>query len=246
MEFFERLISYQNRPSSRYRGMAFAAIAEFDALLDYIFKTPRFLQAEEALERKKLDAYFPSSDMSERNQFSRRARAGSEFGKIFFKFPVFLTTSNLLIATSLLEHHLVQLVEEHSRQLGVEVGAHVGVAKAIRNISAWVPEFKNNMLLEPVDSAIKIRNRLVHDGGRLTNTARCDEVRSIVLRKTHISAFHRQRWVEQGFGDEMVFIASLNGCDWIRMDKDYAFHATAYFRDFYLSACMALDPVDPP
>ncbi|MDX2333930.1 hypothetical protein [Brevundimonas vesicularis] len=103
--------AYWNEGSGLLHALSLEAQSEFEALSDYIWKIPRFLESEEQSERKKLDSYFPPEDKSDLNQYLRSMRAEMEFKKIWVDFPVFQRTSNLLMVVSVFEYHLVRLVE---------------------------------------------------------------------------------------------------------------------------------------
>lgn len=243
MRDYGRWNAYITRDISIYRAEAAEVFGEFSALADYIFKSPRFLAAEEKIEKEKLDSYFPPDDLSEENQRYRARRATLEFGNIYLRFPIFQRTSNLLIATSLFEHHMTRLVRLECARKSRNIRKDAGVAEALSQISKWEALFDDEEMLEPVKAIIKIRNRLVHSGGLLSDTAKCAEVREVIQSKAYASPWHRQHWATNFPEFEPVSIMSRSDGDWIRMDENFAHMACGYFRDLHFGACVALDPL---
>lgn len=234
-------MAYWNGGSGRYHQLSLEAQAEFEALSDYIWKTPSFLEAEEKRERQKLDAYFPPDDKSDLNQHLRSMRAGMEFKKIWVDFPVFQRTSNILMVVSVFEYHLVRLVELDAETKAKGKSLR-GVSEAMEYVASTAPSLRQDDCFAAVQSAIKIRNRLVHSGGQLTSTPRCIEIRKIVSEMTYASMSHQAHWAAKFPDLKPVRIWSSNRGDWIRLEENYAHIASGYCRDFYVAAGIALDP----
>jgi hypothetical protein len=240
---YTRWNAYISRDTSLYRNEATEVFAEFDALSDYIFKSPRFLAAEEKIEKEKLDAYFPPDDLSETNQRYRARRAELEFGNIYLRFPIFQRTSNLLIATSLFEHHLTKLMRLEADRASRNVRSGAGVVEALTHIGDWSETFNQEEMLAPVQAIIKIRNRLVHSGGRLSDGAKCREARQIIAEKTYASPWHREHWAENFPELQPISITSQSDGDWIRLSENFPHLVCGYFRELHFGACVALDPL---
>ena len=234
-------MAYWNGGSGLHHALSLEAQTEFEALSDYIWKVPRFLETEEQNERKKLDAYFPPDDKSDRNQRLRSMRAGMEFKKIWVDFPVFQRTSNLLMVVSVFEYHLVRLVEAES-SAGIQRKSLRGVSDAMEYIAHAAPSFKQDECYAAVDGAIKIRNRLVHSGGKLGSTPRCNEIRKIVSEMTYASLSHQAHWAAKFPDLKPVRIWNSDRGDWVRLEENYAHIASGYCRDLYVAAGIALDP----
>lgn len=230
--------AYWNGGSGLIHTLSIEAQSEFESLSGYIWKIPRFLESEEQNERQKLDAYFPPEDKSDLNQRRRSTRAEMEFKKIWIDFPVFQRTSNLFMVISVFEHHLVRLVEAAIQD---QRRSPRGVADAMNQVVSVAPFLKEDDCYAAVDSAIKIRNRLVHSGGKLGSTTRCDEMREIVSEMTYASLSHKAHWAAKFPDLKPVRIWKSDRGDWIRLEENYAHIASGYCRDFYVAAGIALD-----
>lgn len=243
MRDFTRWNDYFARDTSTYREEASAAFFEFQALSDYIFKSPRLLEAEKKLEKEKLDAYHPADDPSEQNQRLRLTRAVIEFGNLNTRFPVFQRTSNLLIATSLFEHHMVKLARRDSARRNRPLRADPGVVEVLAYVEKWGSGFPEAETLGPAKAIVKLRNRLVHSGGFLTNSPKCKEVREIIRTKSYASRWHREHWGANFPDLHPAFVSPHKDGEVIRLDENFAFLSCSYFSDLHFEACAALDPV---
>jgi hypothetical protein len=214
--------------------MTLRLYSEFDALSDYIWKTPKFIDQEIDLERQKLREYFPESEdvaENELRQQLRSIRAAAEGRKLFLDFPRYLAASNLFLSASVFEHHLhlhCKQIENSSstkisdlrgngvlryfaylRQIGLDVGACV--------------------YYEQVCAAVTIRNAMLHANGLLELSRDSAKIKNIVKNR-----LYRPKSLRLSTEAEAE-VSITEAPHRIVVTNNYAHQANHYFRQFLLS-----------
>ena len=213
--------------------------AEFDGLLDYIWKSPNFIENEIKTERQKLDAYFPEAgNEADREQrlLLRKLRAHYEGENLFGRFPKFMASSNLFLSASLFEHFLLRLcraVETHTNQpLSDQKGN--GVDRYLRFLGATLGPLNTSEHYTEVGAAIVIRNALLHADGEIEVCRNRVRLQQIVSKKLYLARDHR---AEKDSSDSSWHpTVSITGDPArLKINNDYSYIAAAYLKKFLLS-----------
>jgi hypothetical protein len=221
-----------------YAGTRLKILKEFEALRDYIWKTPRLIDAERKLERDKLSCYFPDSPNPEedaRNKGLRTIRALLEGYNLAIRFPTYMASSNLFIAESVFEHFLFIL----SRELESVVQTRLtdqrgnGVSRLFAFLSAAAIPPSSLALYPEIDAIMTLRNALLHANGRLELSRERSKIESIVDRKLFIEPSCRE---EGGLDDERGRPEACipQGTNQLRINNYFAYRAAVYFERYLL------------
>lgn len=177
-------------------GRQAAVLQEFEALSDYLWKLPRFIEAEEEIERQKLFDYFPSSDdpeVNERNKQLRLIRFAHEFGLLRQTFPQAMGASCLVHLISCFEFNLLQIARDHEARTGIDLKSAIGRQPSSRKLLTYIKTASRRNpppTQQYVDEAIHFRNCLVHAGGLIAVSTNSDHLRRVLDKKL----FWPQEW----------------------------------------------------
>jgi len=223
--------------SDSYSGVRLEIFSDFTSLMDYVWKTPRFIEYESALEARKLEAYFPQAkaEIDPVTRSHRRIRKALEDHKLIRRFPRYIAASNLFLATSLFEHYLFALCREieglGDRKLADQKGN--GCARFFNFLKQTDFKPQSMALYEQVDAALTLRNALLHANGDLRLSRERPKIEAIVKRKLFISADTRTLGgVMDDDGTEEVSLSP--GRNAISITNHYSYRAAAYYKEFLL------------
>ncbi len=210
-----------------------AASFEFDDVADYIWKTPRFIGAEYKREIAKLSDYYPAYSKAAKIRWS------FEKHKLESLFPFLMAQANLFAATSIFEAYVLLLGSEIEKAANVELGTRDGrsVRQLLRSLNAIAISYSELPFWEQVDTALKLRNCLVHASGVISWSRQDAELRSVVSSGAFLTSDHRERQIRHhGKLVDVAIVPSRFG-DRIVISNDYAYIATVYYRDYFLALC---------
>lgn len=209
----------------------------FEHLTDYIWKTPRLIEAEEALEREKIESYFPLTERDEKanalNNRLRSLRAAQEIPKLRVSFPSFVASANLMLSASTFEHWCLALCKEIEAQGDAALTdvPGVGVHRLLKFLRRFDVDLDGSKFCKQAIAAIKIRNCLVHANGVVSHMGRDRaDLYRIVASHEYVSRRRfdgsERSWppeeghvriVETGLGDQLV------------IDNEYSWVSSCYF-----------------
>jgi len=214
---------------------------EFSALADYIFKLPRFLDAEIEIEKKKLFDYFPKSndpETDQRNAGLRAMRFDLEFGNLLGRFPRFMAASNLMQACSLFENALLRVCRTHgSFQAWSSAQQSKGVAGLFRFLAATGRPAAALSFGRQVEIALLFRNCLVHANGLLALSRNETEIRRIIKAREFVETERRGKYDPAGDFWRAKIEPTAEGPA-LSTSNNYAFVSCGQFRDFLLDLLM--------
>ncbi len=220
-----------------YDGIRHEIYAEFSSLLDYIWKTPRFIEDQVALERRKLDAYFPAQNGPNANpqmKQLRQLRSMDEGLKLFHHFPRYMAASNLFLATSTFElflHKLCKDVERHGHLAMDERRSGVRRYFTFLGVAGFQPE--QISVYVQVNAAIMFRNALLHADGRMDICRDRLRIEQIVRKLEYLEPARRDAG-GQIDEDGRPEVSLSDEPSQLRITNFYAYRATAYFKRFLL------------
>lgn len=224
-----------------FRSFAHAALDEFSNVADYIWKTPKFIDREIILEKEKLESYFPLTGDERKDELATRLRIQRwehESHKLFELFPNLLAVANLFSCLALFEAHclrLALLIEARSKFEIAKVSGR-GIQRIFGFFSdAGLKHFDLDYSLQ-INSALKIRNCLIHAEGILSWDKDESSIRRIVAKGTFLSQVHRDRLNKLGRPIDEVIIADSDIGERIRISNEYSHVVSTYARSYLISA----------
>ncbi len=202
---------------------------EFDSAADYVWKAPRLIDHETALELKKLETYF--TDRPDLADFRWRREAK----KLETTFPYMIAVGNLFSVASLFETYLLlvaRLLDKHFNKLHTCNGQ--GQSRIHSFFKLTGIDYSALQTYAPVEAAISIRNCLVHCSGVLEWSRDNLKLRDLVARGRYLSQEHRVRRLQLGSKFDEVSITRSYLGDRLQIDNLYSHLACHYFRDHLL------------
>ena len=232
--------------SQSYSGIRSEILEDFNALLDYIWKSPRFVRYESELEEKKLEGYFPEEEAKSdpHVEFLRNARKYFE-DKQLQRFPRYIAASNLFLATSLFEHYLYAICRGFERLCDCKVTEQRGngCERFFRFLEQAGFKPRNASLYVQVDAALTIRNTLLHANGDLRLSRERRKVEDISNRKLFMKPDRRKSpGMLDDWGNEEVYISSDK--DHMNINNFYSYRAAVQYREYLLDISQPLCPED--
>jgi hypothetical protein len=221
-------------PFASVASLSDRAWREFDAVADYIWKIPAFIEREREIEMLKLSAYFAEDD-----EEARRFRWHHESQKLDGVFPFLIATGNLFSLISLLEVYLLQLcrVLEMATDVSMQAVKGQGFKRLLAYLRRVGVEPSKALFWQQVDAAVKIRHCFTHASGILSYSREDTELRRIVSSCTYLGSEHRvSRQAKKPEKRELYIVASDFG-DRLEMNINYSFLLSAYCRDFFVGLC---------
>jgi hypothetical protein len=245
-EEWARIIRFFNTKVGEGADAGFVQIAregmlEFDDVADFVWKIPNFLDAERALEKKKLQAYFPLSgdpDQDKLAKFLRAARWSHESHKLNNRFPELIGTGNLFIVLALFEAYclkLVKLIEDRTEHRIHKVKGQ-GISRIFNFYSIVGIKHTTLPFFEQLDCALKIRNCLVHAEGLLSWSR--DEVALRKIVQDRIFTEPKRRSKERNKKSLSLRVSVVDGVtgDRIKITNDYVFDVVWYAKNYFIAA----------
>lgn len=234
------------RISRSYSGVRADILGDFSALLDYIWKSPRFVEYEAELEERKLEEYFPEEEAKSdpRIALSRSFRRHFENEQIG-RFPRYIATSNLFLATSVFEHYLYAVCRGFERLSDCKIADQRGngCERSFRFLEKAGLKPRSPRLYPQVDAALTIRNTLLHANGDLRLSRERQKVEDITKRKLFMErGREKNTGIVDDWGHDEVLI-SFDG-DHININNFYSYRAAAQYREYLLDISKPLYPED--
>ena len=217
-------------PVCNYVALENEIESEYSNLGDFIYKLPNFIQAEEELEKRKLDSYFPAG----RDDFTDKLRAlryDLEFTKIYQKFPVHVANANLFLATSFFEGWLIRLVKKFEERLESDfsIAKGTGFKRIINFLKSSSIDVESYSRIEQIYVAMKIRNFVVHTHGFLDHSRNHQEIRHIVAQGRFRASDHPRPYDPDSEFWCMKIVTSEWG-DTLIISNHYNHLISAYFQ----------------
>lgn len=222
---------YLNTRELPLNPLARRADREFGDLLDYIWKTPRFIESELKDEIEKLKNYTPQG---------RQLRAALELPKLIRSFPRFMGVSNMLMATSLFEHYLSELSTDIQKIYEFPLPRRgTGSRGLLQSLRPACGDVEGLLEYHLIDAALLIRNTLIHNAGSLDRSRQSERLISIIEAQSYVRKPLDGRSRGEGENSPEIRIESYGVSRRIVVPNMYAWLVTAYYRDFFVRLCAA-------
>lgn len=214
--------------------LARSAYDEFSNAADYIWKTPRFLEAEREEELAKLPIYFPNAPQL------ASLRWQHESAKIDRTFPFLMSRGNLFSIASLYESYLHLLAKDIEKSTGnpLKLARGQGVSKIYNYFKTVDINYSAVDFFEQVDAALKIRNCLFHASGILDWCKSPEQIIRIVDNLIYLSKDHRQHRIKSYNSDNEVVIFKSKFGNRLEIINQYPWIVAFYFRDYFVGLCL--------
>ena len=232
----------------RYQVPSFAvdAYLEFNDLLDFIWKSPNFIDLEISRELEKINFKIPTNASKKEvldALFYKQFRKEFELRKFKERFPVYLNSSNLFIAASLYELHLLRIcqyaekfTDERIRdQNGQGYSKCSNFLKKIGIRRSSLPHFRE------AEAAIVIRNCLMHAGGVLELSKDRDRIKQIANNDDHLTDYTRSYNIKNKERFARLEIAEDDTGSKLVVPNEYAHIAAAVLRDHLISVANEIE-----
>ena len=215
--------------------LATQAWREFDAVADFMWKIPSFVEQQREIELLKLFTYFPEDEEG------REFRWRHESQKLDGVFPFLISTGNLFSLIALLEVYLLQLCHliEVSSGVTLKDVKGQGFRRLLAHLRMVGVEPSKVPFWQQVDSALKIRHCFTHSSGFLAYSREDIELRRIARDRIFLSPEHREsRKGKDNEELELAIVPTPLG-DRLQIRIYYSFLLSAYVRDFFVGVCEA-------
>jgi hypothetical protein len=219
--------------SDELAELGWRALHEFDDVADYIWKSPRLIDHEDKLERRKLEIHFPGRpDMA-------KLRWDHESRKLTSVFPYLIAVGNLYTVLSLFENYLLLLHQLAKKQIVVaeDLIRGQGATRCFNYFKESGIAIASINLYEQVQAAMRIRNCMVHAAGILSSSRETTELRRIQSKKIYLDPELRKKPIE----DEEVSIYKTTLGERLQITNSYSHLLCSYSRDFFINLCKAID-----
>jgi hypothetical protein len=208
---------------------------EFNELLDYIYKIPRFLDAEQELESKKLDDYFPLIGEVENDSEAmkmRRLRWIFEDRKLSETFPNSIANSNLLLAVSKYEEGLYALVmvKKENQRIDPKLPVPMDRKSALCDLTKMGIDHEKTIYEDQVNAAFEFRNCIIHAAVVLSYLKRPEGVRRIVQTESYLPEEDRGKTKLGKYDPKAELVLTPRG-EKLVINNQYAYLATSWLRD---------------
>jgi hypothetical protein len=233
----DELLALNHIRSGELHSLAWKAHDEFNNVADYIWKSPRLIEHEAELERKKLDIYFKDRpDLA-------KLRWQHESHKLTSVFPYLIAVGNLITVMSLLEIYLLLLQTQLKKHVSIPEPSlkGQGTSRWLGYLKAIGIDVSSIARHEQVQTASRIRNCLVHAAGVLSNSRNEKELRQIQSTKVYVAPEHRKSENE----NELLRIVTTQLGDRLQITNDYSHVSSSYARDYFIGICKAIDDKYP-
>jgi hypothetical protein len=227
---------------STLQNLAVRCYVEFEDVSDFIWKSPRLLEAETRLEKRKLGHYFPLGDDEEKNaraKLLRSFRWTHENRKLTGVFPYLIAAGNLFSSIALFETYCLILCDEAEKRTGRLVSSTRG--SGLNRLFTYMKDVgidrSGAELREQIDAAIKIRNCVFHASGLLAWSREEVQLRAIVKKQSYLSPFHRKRRAaSQDWREEVVIVSGPLG-EQLQVANGYNHLLAYYLKTHFVDLC---------
>ena len=229
------------------RLIRIAAQREFDGTSDFLWKAPSFIEEQVKIELQKLQAYFPLTGDTNRDEFvirMRKARWSLEATNLFGLFPHMLYSGNLSALLSLLETYLFRLCVILESVSGRELTSihSSGIDRLFKYLNLVSPDLSISLDVnslayhQQIRAALIIRNALVHASGILKMARNASSIEGII--KNHLY-LHRKDRRKEIISDSRYTVRLIPGNYGDRIVVGYLFvwRYNIYCRDFFTTLC---------
>lgn len=223
--------------NSGIEALRVRAYIELFQVSDFIWKVPRFIEGERAIEAEKLNAYFPQDGIE------RNSREGMEKRKLNSTFPYMIATGNLFALGSVFESYLLLLAEEVQNLSGQQLGKvkGQGLSKLFTFFKYCGLSLETAPLHEQIVAALKIRNCLMHASGMLYWSKEAAELQRIVNTMSFLSSDHRQRRKQLKDAEPLVNIVQSGLGKRVVVQNMYNHVLCGYLSQYFVSLCESAD-----
>jgi hypothetical protein len=230
----------------KFGQLATAAYLEFGDIGDFIWKAPRFIDAERKLEIGKLDAYFPIVGDADKDTFANKLRTmrwADESHKLENVFPFMIASGNLFASVSVFETYCHRLCKEIERHSGLSLSATKGngISRYFKFLTAVPIKLSDLSFREQVHAALLIRNCLFHASGLLEWSRNSEELRQIISHRRYWAEYTRKRVPE----DDSTHVAVREDADGprIQITNNYVHTAAHYLKFHFIDLCKEAEKV---
>lgn len=208
-------------------ALARDAFNEFSDVLDYIWKSPRLLEAEEKIEIAKLEEFADTPAV-------RDFRWRLESRNLYELFPVLMANGNLFMVTSIYELFVFQLATlvEQRRQKPLTEQRGQGLQRTYAYMRDSGVKLSGNPLWAQIEAITKIRNCLTHANGVLRYSRDEGDLRRIVHSRTYLSIEHRGKVRTSDLAEITISESALG--DQLKIQNYFSWIAAVYLRDYFV------------
>ncbi|MCP4487625.1 MAG: hypothetical protein GY820_09970 [Gammaproteobacteria bacterium] len=226
---------------SKYGEIVSRCQLEFSSVADYIWKSPRLIEAETKSELEKLKAYFPNDEELQKIRWKHESR------KLERTFPYLIAVGNLFSTLSLFESYVLLVCEEIEKEGGSKVRdtKHSGISRLFVYLRQNGINLEDCEVFPQITAAIKIRNCMMHASGMLAWSRESTELKRIQRSGLYLSKTHRQhRKNSKGKFNELKIIDSGFG-ERLQVANEYPHVLSSYLQDFVIFLCNDAMQVEP-
>jgi hypothetical protein len=224
----------------KFEVIAQSAFSEFEDVADFVWKSPRLIEAETKSEIEKLTAYFPLTGSPQEDDLARKLRKARWFyesRKLAGVFPNVMAKGNFFTALSLLESYILMICQEIDQQRSLSLKKYPGrgIGKYWQFLSDVPIELKMVSFNEQIRAAITLRNCLFHANGVLLWSKNPEEVKQIVRERTYWADYTRAKTPKTESND--VFISKGTIGEQLVIVNDYVHIVANYLKFFVVDLC---------
>lgn len=206
---------------------------EFGQLADMVYKLPRFVENEFAIEKDKLDSYFPADDPSAAHL--RAMRATMEGAKLGIVFPRLLSQAGVLLVVSLYETHLVRAVN----QSYYPTKPACGLAACRKLLEAKGHSLDSLRFAQQVDLVLLVRHSVIHLSGYIDRLRKRNELKDKIASKVYLMPWQEENGIE--INKALLSVENDRLGERLVISHDYAHLCCSQLRD---NLCELLDSLD--
>jgi hypothetical protein len=216
------------------------AFRDLNDIQDFIWKSPRLLAHETALEREKLATYFPDGGLN------ADIRWQNESKKLNETFPRLIAVGNLFSALSVFENYvllLLKILQENVKDIPKQALGH-GVAKHLEATKAYGVDPGGLKYYEQIRVAISIRNCLMHASGLLSAFGKAEALKAQVAQRRYMSSNTKSFQTERARppSRDVVSVEASELGDKLVITNDYSHTVCSYLREYFSALCGSLNP----
>jgi hypothetical protein len=226
--------------SAKLHALAHAACFEFEDIADYVWKSPKLIEAETKLEIEKLEAYFPLTGFPDEDAKASKLRATRWFfesRKLGNVFPHVMCHGNFFTSLSVFEAYVLMICREinECQILSLKSYSGRGISKYWKYLSDVPINLRALAFHEQIVAALALRNCLLHANGILAWLKNPEEVRQIVRERKYWADYTRNKITREESADVRIIDGSLG--EQLIISNDYAHTVLHYLRFFFVDLC---------
>lgn len=213
--------------------VARVARKEFEALGDYIWKTPRLIELETRSEAEKVRGYLPHNPELARERWAHESR------HLFHVFPYYMAQGNLLISAALFELRLLHLGKTLEPLAVTKLSEMKGMGseKLFRFLEQFGIRRDRIDGWEQIAAGLTIRNALTHAGGALEYSRDAEQLRNIVKGTRFLPRKMLKERGETALRKSVKLIQHRVLGARIQITNDYPHWIVHRFRDCFVLLC---------